>query len=81
MRPNSPQDPSIETCEELTDVGFVEIEPPAANDRVDFVDQLLCSHRSLSTGQSSYLILEVLERLLPGIGIQVSMTDACTDLT
>ena len=81
MRPDASQNPAVETREKLTDVGFVVIEPPSSNDRIDLVDQLLRSYRSLPTGPSPYLILEVLGRLLPGISIQVSFADTRTDLT
>ena len=75
MRPQASQDPAIDTSEELTNVGFVVVKPPAANDRVDLVDQLPCSHRSLATGPSPNLIFKVLDRLLAGIGVQISVTD------
>ena len=38
MRPDTSQDPTIETREELADVSFMIVKTPTANNRVDLVD-------------------------------------------
>src|SRR5215471_4729891 len=80
LRPQTVQDPPIELCEELADMSLVIIQAPAANDRVDLVHQFRSGYRSLAPGTLSDLLLEVLNRLLPGIGVESARTDATTDL-
>src|SRR5262249_39257235 len=80
LRPQAVQDPPIELSEELANVSLVVIQAPAANDRVDLVHQFRSRYRSLTPGTLSDLLLEVLNRLLPGIGVESARTDATTDL-
>src|SRR5262245_3761279 len=80
LRPQTVQDPAVELSEELADVGLVVVQAPAANDRVDLSHQFRRGDRSLAPGTLSDLLLEVLDRLLPGIGIESARTDTATDL-
>ena len=48
VRPYTAHNPSIQLVEELTDVGFAKIVPPAAYDGIDLCNQLLCLQGSLS---------------------------------
>ena len=59
MRPKAPHDPAIKLVEEPADVGLAIVPASAANDRVDLVDQLLRTDRSLATGALTNLVLEV----------------------
>src|SRR5262245_23969099 len=80
LRPQAVQDPAVELSEELADVGLVIVQAPAANDRIDLSHQVRRSYRSLAPGTLSDLLLEVLDRLRSGIGIESVRTDAATDL-
>src|SRR5262245_30766150 len=80
LRPDTAQDPPVELSKELADVSLVVIQAPAANDRVDFRHQLRGGYRSLAPGTLADLVLEVLDRLLPGIGVEATRTDAAPDL-
>src|SRR5262245_66492599 len=80
LRPDAAQDPSVELSEELADVGLVVVQAPAANDRVDLSHQFRGGYRSPAPGTLPDLVLEVLDRPLPGIGVEVARTDAATDL-
>src|SRR6516225_11211532 len=80
LRPDAAQDPPVELSEELADVGLVVIQAPAAKDRVDLGHQLRDGYRSLASGTLPDLVLEVLDRPLPGIGVEVARTGAATDL-
>src|SRR5262249_55193960 len=68
LRPDSAQDPPVELSEELADVGLVVVQAPAAKDRVNLGHQFRDGYRSLAPGTLPDLVLEVLDRLLPGIG-------------
>ena len=59
MRPETPHDPAVKLVEELADVGLAVILAPTSNDRVDLVDQLLRTDRSLAPGTLADLVLEV----------------------
>src|SRR6478672_8104303 len=80
LRPQAVQDPTVELSEELADMSLVIIQAPAANDRVDLSNQFRGGYRSLAPGTLSDLLLEVLDRLLSGIGVESARTDAATDL-
>src|SRR5262249_31611523 len=80
LRPQTVQDPMVELSEELADMSLVVVQAPAANDRVDLSDQRRNGYRSLAPGTLSDLLLEVLDRLLPGIGVECARADAATDL-
>src|SRR3954471_21202780 len=80
LRPDAPQDPTVETGEELADVGLAEILAPPADDRVEFGDQFPGADRGLPPGPLTDLVLEVLDRLLPRVRVEVPMTEAGTDL-
>src|SRR6516164_2029749 len=80
LRPDSAQDPPVELSEELADVGLVVVQAPAAKNRVDLGHQLRGGYRGLTPGTLPDLVLEVLDRPLPGIGVEVARTDAATDL-
>src|SRR5262249_20840416 len=68
LRPQTVQDPPIELSEELTDMSLVIVQAPAANDRIDLGHQCRSGYRSRAPGMLSDLLLEMLDRLLPGIG-------------
>jgi len=53
---------------------------PSADDRIDLLDQLRHTHRSLSQSSLPNLILEMLDGLLARIRVEVSRTDTATDL-
>ena len=59
MRPETPHDPTVKLVEELADVGLAVILAPTSNDRVDLVDQLLRTDRSLAPGPLADLVLEL----------------------
>ena len=59
MRPNSPHDPAVKLVEELADVGLAVVLAPTSDDRVDLVDQLLRTDRSLAPGTLADLVFEV----------------------
>src|SRR3954447_3565663 len=80
LRPDASQDPTVKPGEELADVGLAEILAPPADDRVEFGDQLPGADRGLPPGPPTDLVLEVLDRLLPRVRVEVPMTAACTDL-
>src|ERR1700732_5306029 len=80
LRPDTVQDPPVELSEELADMSLVVVQAPAANDRVDVSHQDRDGYRSLAPGTLPDLVLEVLDRFLPGIGVEVARTDATTDL-
>src|SRR5262249_36100499 len=80
LRPDPMQDPAVELSEELADVGLVVVQAPAANDRIDLCDKFRGGYRSLAPGTLSDLLLEVLDRLLAGIGKEITLPDAATDL-
>src|SRR5262245_10011717 len=61
-------------------MGLVVVQAPAAKDRIDLRHQVRRSYRSLAPGTLSDLLLEVLDRLRSGIGIESARTDAATDL-
>src|SRR5262249_19261077 len=70
----------VQLSEELADMGLVVVQAPAAKDRVDPRHQFRNRYRCLAPGMLSDLILEVLDRLLPGIGVEVTRTETTTDL-
>ncbi len=80
MRPQAPHDPSVELMKEPANVGTTIVVPPSANDRVDFSNQLLRRKGSFPTRSLPNLILEMLERLLPRIRVQVPLRGPSTDL-
>ena len=80
MRPDASQDPSVKPGEEPADVGLADILAPPANDRVELGDQFPGVDRSLPPGPLTNLVLEVLDRLLPGIRVEVARTEPATDL-
>ena len=59
MRPETPHNPAVKLVEELADVGLAIILAPTSNDRVDLIDQLLRTDRSLAPGTLADLVLEV----------------------
>src|SRR3954471_9576648 len=80
VRPDASQDPTVEPGEELADVGLAEILAPPADDRIQVGDQLPGTHRGLAPGPLTDLVLEVLDRLLPGIRVEVPVSDTATNL-
>src|SRR6516165_804018 len=60
LRPDPPQDPTVEMGEELADVGLAVILAPPADNRVEFGDHLPGADRGLPLGPLADLILEVL---------------------
>src|ERR1700751_422746 len=80
LRPDAAQDPPVELSEELADVGLVVVQAPAAKDRVELGHHFRGGYRSLAPGTLPDLVLEVLARPLPGIGVDVARTAAATDL-
>src|SRR5262245_34548444 len=80
MRPDSVHDPTIETAEELSDVSPLVVVAPTPQNRIQFLDQLLGRQRHAPLGKLPYLIHEVSDRFLTGIGIQRSRSDTTTYL-
>ncbi len=64
---------------ELANMGFVVIQTPAANDRIDFGNKLLCSNRRLPPRTLAYLILEMLDRFLTRDRIQCALAKPARD--
>ena len=52
---------------------------PSANDRVDLIDQRLCSYRCFSTGSLANLIFEMLDGLLSRVCIQRPFSGSALD--
>src|SRR5262249_15671866 len=80
LRPDTVQDPPVELSEEFADMSLVVVQAPAANDRVDLSHQHRDGDRSLAPGTLSNLVLEVQDRFLPGIRVEVARAEAATDL-
>ena len=90
MRPETAHDPAIQTIEETADVSLVVIQglcfskpfyiKPATNDRIDLLDQLPCTYRSLSPRPLPDLIPKVLDRLLSGVRVEATRSGAAADL-
>ena len=79
LRPETPQNPAVETGEELANVSLAEVKAPAANDRIDLGDDLLGAHRGLAPSATAYLFLEVLDRFRAWIRIEVTLTGTATN--
>ena len=80
MRPDPPHDPSVESVEELSDVGSLVILAPPPQERVELLDQLLGLPGHLPPGALSYLVHETTDRLLPRGRVQRTRTSLATDL-
>ena len=80
MRPNAPQDPTVKTGEELADVSFAKVLPPAANNRIDISEQRLCIHRRFASRAIADLLLKVLDRFLARIRVEITLSGATTNL-
>ncbi len=74
MRPETPLNPTIQLVEELAHVGPAVVQAPAANDRVDLLDQLLRGEGCLSTSSITDLILEVRDRFLTRVRLEPTGT-------
>ena len=74
VRPETPLNPTIQLVEELAHVGPAVVLAPAANDRVDLLDQLLRGEWRLSTCTIADLILEVRDRFLTRVRIEPTGT-------
>ncbi len=61
-------------------MGTTVVVPPSADDRVDFSNELLSRKGSFPTSSLPNLILEVIDRLLPRIRVQVPLRGPSTDL-
>ena len=70
MRPDPTDDPSIETVEELSNVGALVILAPAPQKWIQSLDQLLGLQRQRSLGSLPHLIHETMNRLRLGIRIE-----------
>ena len=60
-------------------MGFAIMQAPAANDRIDLGDQLLCCHRSFAASSFANLILEVLDGFLTRDRVQIAGADSAAD--
>jgi hypothetical protein len=80
MRPNVPQDPTVKTGEELMDVSFAKVLPPAANNRVDLSDQPLCIHRCFAPRAMADLLLKGLDRFLARLRVEITLSGGTTNL-
>ena len=80
MRPEAPNDPAVELVEALADVGFAVIQTPAANDRIDLGDQLLCTDRSFPPSTLTNLILEMLDRFLTRNRVECALAHSTANL-
>jgi len=65
---------------ERSDIGSAVIVTPSTNDGVNLLNQCLCVDRSLAAGPLTYLILEVLNRLLAWVCIQVATSGTTADI-
>jgi len=79
MRPEAPDDPAIETMKEPADMGPTVVLAPAANDRVDLLDEHSRAHRGLAPRALSDLVLEVLDGLLAGVRVQPALSGTAVD--
>ena len=60
-------------------MGTTIVIPPSANDRVDLSNELLSRKGSFPTSSLPNLILEMIDRLLPWIRVQVPLRGPTTD--
>jgi len=80
MRPHPAHNPTIESVEELSDVGSLVMMAPTPQYRVQFLDQLPGLQRYASLGKLAHLIHEALDRFLSGIGVQLPRPTTTADL-
>jgi hypothetical protein len=80
MRPNSTEDPSIETVKELPDVGSFVILAPTPQWRIQSLNQLLGFQRYCPFGSLPYLIPETTDGLLLRVRIKGTLPGLATDL-
>jgi len=73
--PDAMHDPTIETVEKLSDVSAFIVIAPTPQNRIQFLNQLLGRQRHASLGKLAYLIHEVSDRFLTGIGVQRPRSD------
>src|SRR6516165_225119 len=80
MRPDPAHDPTVESVEELSDVGSLVVMSPSPQYRIQFRDQLLGLQRYASLGQLAHLIHKTLDRFLSGICVQLPRPGTTADL-
>src|SRR5882724_9265281 len=71
VRPEPSDDPAIQLVEAFPDVGAAVVVAPSSDHRVDGLNQVAQSQRHLPFRQGSDLILETVQRLLRGNGVQI----------
>ena len=76
MRPDSADNPTGESIEELSDVGSLVALAPPPQDRIQLLYQLLGRQRYASLGKLAHLIHEALDRSLSGIHLSRPATTA-----
>ncbi len=77
--PDAPHGPSVKLVEEIAGASFAIVVAPSADDWVDLLNQFLRVHRRFASGQSPYLVLEVLDGLLPRVGVEVLRAGSTAD--
>ena len=80
MRPDPVRNPTVESVEELSDVGSLVVMSPPPQYRIQFLNQLFGRQRYASLGKLAHLIHEALDRFLSGICIQLSRSGTTADL-
>ena len=71
MRPEPVDDPAIQSVEAHADMGAAVVVAPAADDRVDRIDQRTHGQRDFPLRQGSDLVLEPVQRLLCGDCVEI----------
>src|SRR5215510_9082849 len=80
MRPDATDNPTVESVEEVADVGALVVLAPAAQERVEPRNQLLSRQRRLPFRTLPYPIPEATDRFLLGIRIQRPLSGLTANL-
>ena len=79
MGPDSSEDPTIETVEELSDMGSFVILAPTPQKRIKFCNQFLGLQGERPFGSLPYLIHETTDGLLLGVRVQRTLSGLTTN--
>ncbi len=80
MRPETAHDPTVESVEELSDMGLLVVMAPPSYDRVDLFDQFRSRDRRSPCGLAADSVHEAADRFGSGVRVQSTGAGSTSDL-